>query len=235
MNLNNFNYKDSYDLFIKYLYSYQDVNYLKFHSKLVKDKSIIGIRIPILKKIAKEISKSNYLDYIKYNRHDTYEEDMIYGLILGYIKTPFKDVLNYLKAFMPYNDNWAINDTVCANLKGFKNNQDTGYIFIKELLNSKKDWYIRFALVLLLDYYINDDYIDKLYSIIDSVKSDNYYVEMANAWLISICFIKYPDKTMNYLLNNNLDKFTFNKSIDKICDSYRVENSIKNELKRIKR
>ena len=96
MNLNNFNYKDNYNKFLKYLYSYQDLNYLKFHSKLVKDKNIIGIRIPILKKIAKEISKSNYKDYIKYNSHNTYEEDMIYGLILGYIKEPFKAVLEHL-------------------------------------------------------------------------------------------------------------------------------------------
>jgi 3-methyladenine DNA glycosylase AlkD len=235
MNLSNFNYKDNYDLFIKYLYTYQDLDYLKFHSKLVKDKFIIGIRIPILKKIAKEISKSNYEDFIKHNRHKSYEEDMIYGLVLGYIKCSFKELINYLKVFIPYNDNWALNDTVCANLKAFKSNQEEGYKFILKLLNSKKDWYIRFALDLLLDYYINDFYIDKLFNIIDSVKSDNYYVEMANAWLISICFIKYPDKTMKYLLNNNLDKFTFNKSIDKICDSYRVDKNIKQYLKSIKR
>lgn len=235
MNLNNFNYKDNYNEFLKYLYSYQDLNYLKFHSKLVKDKNIIGIRIPILKKIAKEISKSNYKDYIKYNSHNTYEEDMIYGLVLGYIKEPFKAVLEHLNIFIPYNDNWAINDTVCANLKIFKNNQEEGFAFIKKLLKSTNLWDIRFALVLLLDYYINDDYIDELYSIIDSIKSDDYYVEMANAWLISICFIKYPDKTMKYLLNNNLDKFTYNKSIDKICDSYRVDKTYKDELKKLKR
>ena len=235
MNLNNFNYKDNYELFIKYLYSYQDIDYLKFHSKLVKDKFIIGIRIPILKKIAMEISKSNYDDFIKYNRHKSYEEDMIYGLILGYIKCPFKELINYLKVFIPYNDNWAVNDTVCSNLKAFKNNLDEGFIFINELLNTNSPWSVRFALVLLLDYYINDKYIDKLFNIIDNIDTNEYYVMMANAWLISICFIKYPDKTMKYLLNNNLDKTTFNKSIDKICDSYRVSNDIKINLKKLKR
>ncbi len=227
MNLNSFDYKNNYDKFIEYLYSYQDLNYLKFHSKLVKDKDIIGIRVPILKKIAKEISKSNYEDFIKYNRHELYEEDMIYGLILGYIKCPFKERIEYLKGFIPYNDNWAVNDTVCANLKAFKSNQEEGYEFIKNLINTNKAWSIRFGLVLLLNYYINDYYIDKLYSIIDNIKSENYYVEMANAWLLSICYIKYPDRTMKYLLNNNLDIFTFNKSIDKICDSYRVDKNIK--------
>ena len=235
MNLNNFDYKNNYNDFIKYLYSNQDLKYLEFHSKLVKDKKIIGIRMPIIKQIAKEIAKSNYEDFIKYNKHELYEEDMIYGLVLGYIKEPFKDILNRLKAFIPYNDNWAINDTVCANLKCFKTNQEEGFVFINELLNTNKPWPIRFALVLLLDHYINDLYIDKIYSIVDSIKSKEFYVEMANAWLISMCYIKYPNKTYNYLLNNHLDDFTFNKSIDKICDSYRVEKNKKIELKKLKR
>ena len=130
MNLNNYNYKDKYDDFINYLYSIQDLKYKAFHSKLVKDKNIIGIKTPIIKNIAKEISKNNYEDYIKYNKHNTYEEDLIYGLVLGYIKAPFKDVLGYLDTFMPYNDNWAINDLVCANLKSFKNfpTKITGYL-----------------------------------------------------------------------------------------------------------
>lgn len=235
MNLSSINWNKEYDSFIKYLYTLQDKKYLIFHSNLVKEKNIIGIRIPLLRKIALEISKGDYKSFIKNNKHDTYEETMIHGLVLGYIKEPFKDVLDKLKVFIPYNDNWAVNDTVCSNLKVFKNNLDEGFIFINELLDTNSSWSVRFALVLLLDYYINDKYIDKLFNIIDNIDTNEYYVMMANAWLISVCFIKYPDKTMKYLLNNNLDKTTFNKSIDKICDSYRVSNDIKINLKKLKR
>lgn len=235
MNLSSINWHKEYDSFIKYLYTLQNKKYLNFHSNLVKEKNIIGIRIPLLRKIALEISKGDYKSFIKNNKHETYEETMIHGLVLGYIKEPFKDVLDDLKAFIPYNDNWAVNDTVCSNLKAFKNNLDEGFIFINELLNTNSPWSVRFALVLLLDYYINDKYIDKLFNIIDNIDTTEYYVMMANAWLISICFIKYSDKTMKYLLNNNLDKTTFNKSIEKICDSYRVSNDIKINLKKIKR
>ena len=235
MNLNNINWNKDYNIFIEYLYSLQDKKYLEFHSKLVKDKNIIGIRIPILKKIAKDIAKSDYESFIKNNTHTTYEESMLHGLVIGYLKRPFKEILDMISIFIPYNDNWAINDTVCANLKVFKNNQQEGFEYISKLLNTNNDWYIRFALVLLLDHYINDSYIDKILSIANSINSDEYYVKMANAWLLSICYIKYPNETYKLLLNNKLDTFTFNKTIDKICDSYRVDESKKRYLKSIKR
>ena len=235
MDLNNIVWNKDYDKFIEYLYSIQDLKYLDFHSKLVKDKNIIGIRMPMLKKIAQAIVKTDYELFFKVNTHKTYEEDMLEGLTIGYLKAPFNSVIEHINMFIPYNDNWAVNDAVCANLKIFNNNQEDGYKYIIKLINSKNDWYMRFGLVLLLDYYVNDNYIDKLFNIIDNVGSEEYYVKMANAWLISICFIKYPDKTYNYLLNNNLDSFTFNKAISKICDSYRVDKNVKEQLKKLRR
>ena len=229
MNLNN------YDEFISYLYSKQDLKYKEFHSKLINNSKLIGIRTPILKDIAKNIAKNDYKKVFSYLKHDLYEENIIHGLIIGYLKAPFKDIINELDMFLPYNTNWAINDVTCANLKVFKKYQEEGYNYILKLINSKKDWNIRFGLVLLLDHYINDKYIDNILDITDNIKSDEYYVKMANAWLISICFIKYPNKTLSYLKNNNLDDFTFNKCIDKINDSYRVEKEVKENLKKLKR
>lgn len=229
MNLNN------YDEFLKYLYSYQDTKYKNFHSKLIKDEKLIGIKTPILKNISKEIAKNNYKVFLKNNKHEIYEEKIIHGLVIGYLKVPFEDVLKELDMFMPYNTNWAINDIVCANLKIFKKEQSKGFNYILKLINSKNNFSIRFGLVLLLDYYINDNYIDNIFEIIDDIKNDEYYVKMAIAWLLSICFIKYPDKTLTYLNKANIDNFTYNKCIDKICDSYRVEKKVKEELKKSKR
>lgn len=237
MNLSNFDWNNKYSLFIDYLYSLQDLKYQTFHSKLLKDDNVnlIGIRVPILKEIAKEIAKGDYPSFIKNNTHKTYEENMIHGLVIGYVKEPFKDVLVLLDNFIPYNDNWAVNDTVCANMKVFKKNLDEGYQYILKLITSNETWKIRFGLVLLLDFYINETYLNDIFRICDNIKNKDYYVQMAVAWLISICFIKYQTDTYNYLLNNKLDTFTFNKTISKICDSYRVEKDIKVELKKIRR
>lgn len=235
MNLNNFNFDNEYNKFLKYLYTLQDKKYLEFHSKLVANSNIIGIRTPILKNIAKEIAINNYNSFIKNNTHSTYEETILHGLVIGYLKAPFKEILDYLDIFIPFNDNWAVNDIVCANLKVFKKNQNEGFKYINKLIKSKNEWNIRFGLVLLLDHYINDNYIDKIFDIIDNIKSDEYYVKMANAWLLSICYIKYPDKSYKYMLSSKLDDFTFNKAISKICDSYRIAKNIKENLKKLKR
>lgn len=235
MNLNNINWNQDYDKFLNYLYSFQDLKYRDFHSKLILDEtSLIGIRTPILKDIAKIISKGDYLSFFKNNTHDTYEETILHGLVIGYLKIPFKEVLSLLDNFLTYINNWAINDVVCANLKIFKKNLNDGFVYIEQLLASNEEWNIRFGLVLLLDFYINDQYIDQILKICDSINFDSYYVRMANAWCLSICYIKYPNKTYPYLLNNNLDVFTFNKTISKICDSYRVSKEDKEKLKLIR-
>lgn len=236
MNLSSFDWNNNYSSFIDYLYSLQDLKYRSFHSKLLKDDNVnlIGIRVPILKDIAKEIAKGDYLSFIKNNTHKTYEENMIHGLVIGYVKKPFKDVLVLLDNFIPYNDNWAVNDTVCANMKVFKKNLDEGYQYILKLITSNETWKIRFGLVLLLDFYINETYLNDIFRICDNIKNKDYYVQMAVAWLISICFIKYQTDTYNYLLNNKLDTFTFNKTISKICDSYRVDKNVKEELRKFK-
>ena len=227
--------KDTYQEFINYLYSLEDIKYKNFHSNLILDNNLIGIRTPLLKDIAKKISKSDYNEFIKLNRHTTYEETIIYGLIIGNLNADFNTIKLYLNAFIPYINNWAINDIVCANLKIFKKYPDEGFIFINECLNSNNCWSIRFGLVLLINYYINDDYINKVLGISNSINNDNYYVKMANAWLISICYIKYPKITHRFLLNNNLDTFTFNKAISKICDSRRIDNQTKNILKALRK
>lgn len=235
MNLEKINWnKDNYNKFINYLFTLQDTKYKEFHSKLILSNNLIGIRTPILKEIAKKISKGDYKTFIKLNKHEIYEETIIHGLIIGYLSN-FNESLNMLDNFIPYVDNWAINDIVCANMKMFKKYQEIGFNKILNYIESNNPFQIRIGIVLLLDFYINDKYIDKIFDIVDNIKNDNYYVRMASAWLLSICYIKYKEKTYNYLLNNNLDKFTFNKTISKICDSKRVDIKDKEKLKKIRK
>ena len=229
-----FKSKKDYSVFLNELISLSDSKYKEFHGKLLKDNGLplIGIRMPELKKIAKNISENDYKGFIKYTNYDYYEEKTIHGLILGYLKIPNEELFEMIDEFLPYNDNWATNDTTCSNLKAFKK---IPFDSVLKYINSNNPWTIRFGLVLILNYYINEENIDKILKICDNVLSKEYYVQMANAWLISMCFIKFPKKTYEFLLKNNLDKFTFNKSISKICDSYRVDKETKESLKKLRR
>ncbi len=225
---------NNYNEFIDYLYSLKDIKYKDFQEKLILSDNLIGIRTPELKKIAKTIANSNYKGFIKLNKHNLYEEKLIHGLILGYLKLEFNDLKPLIDEFIPYIDNWAICDLTVSNLKIFNKNKDNGFKEIKKYLKSKNSWINRFGYVLLLNYYINDEYIDKIFGLCENYK-DEYYVKMSIAWLISICYIKYKDKTIEYLKNNKLDNWTYNKAMQKIIESNRINKDEKDMLRKFKK
>jgi 3-methyladenine DNA glycosylase AlkD len=107
--------------------------------------------------------------------------------------------------------------------------------FIQPYLKSDQEFYVRFAVVVLLDFYIDEAYITRVLYALDKIKHSGYYVKMAVAWSVSVCYIKFPEITMVYLKNNSLDDFTYNKSLQKITESFRVDNEIKLVIKRMKR
>ena len=218
--------KKDYKKIIEYLYDNKDLTYKEFHCSLKGANEMIGVRTNILKNIAKEVSKSKYLDFINLNEKYYYEEKAILAYLFGYLKCDFNTIIGLVEANLQYFDTWALTDGFCTNFKIIKKYPKEGLVFINKLLISNNPWYIRIGLVLLLSHYVSDTYIDKLLEISLNIKSDNYYVIMANAWLISICYIKYPSKTK--LILDKLDGETRKKAISKINDSKRVKDKLKN-------
>lgn len=236
MNTQNFirtvDFNQDYNKFIEYLFSLKDDEYQKFNQKIVKTDNIIGIRLPILKNIAKIIAKNDYLSFIKNNKHQYSEEIMLHGLVITYLKIDFNESIKLFDEYIKYIDSWATCDSVVMNYKIVSKNLDICLIKIKEYLKSDKPFIKRVGIVLLF-YYLNDDYIDEVLKLINSVKSDDYYVKMANAWLISICLVKYYDKTVKFLKSCQLDDWTYNKALQKAIESYRIKD--KDTLRKMKK
>ena len=219
--------KTWYQKFREYLFSLQDVEYKKFHGGLVKTKyEIIGIRMPIQRKIAKEISKGNVKDFLMISKDYYYEEVNIKGLVIANLE----DVSDYLDEFVLKIDNWAICDSFCSSLKVVKNNKEKYWTIIENYLQNENEFVGRVGVVLLLNFYVEKDYVLNILNLVDKLKRDEYYVNMAVSWLVAECFIKYPDLTLDYIKKNNLSAFTQNKMISKIRDSYRVDKKIKDML-----
>ena len=210
------------------LFEIQDLKYKEFHGSLCPDMdNIIGVRIPKLREYAKELYKSNKLEDIKIG-DKYYEELVIQGMLIGFqTKAPIE--------FVPKINSWAVCDTFCAGLKITKKYQTEMFKIIKEYLKSKQEYEVRFAIVMLLDYYINDQYIDQVLQILNNIKLDKYYVQMANAWAISICLIRYYNKTLEFLKTTKIDDFTYNKGIQKAIESYRITKEQKDYLRTLKR
>lgn len=214
------------------LFELADEKYKNFQKSLCPGvNNIIGIRIPILRNYAKKINGKVDIASIPNNY---YEEIMLKGMLIGMEKKlDFEKIEN----FIPLINNWAICDTFCAGLKKIKNNKDKMWQFLQKYLKSKKEFEIRFAVVIILDYYINDEYIDKVLKILKNIKHEGYYAKMAIAWAYSYCFINFFEKTKSefeHMNKNNVDKFIYNKSIQKSLESYRLTENQKNVLKSMK-
>lgn len=218
------------------IFELADEKYKEFHSGLCPNtNNIIGVRVPILRNYAKEIAKGNFRKYLEEAQDEYYEEIMLQGMVIGLAKMECEERLNYIAKFIPKIDNWAVCDVTCAGLKFTKKNLDVVWSFLQTYLKSNKEFELRFVIVMLLDFYITEEYIDKVIRILDSIKHEGYYVKMAIAWTISVLYVKFPNKTIEYLKNNTLDNFTYNKALQKIIESYRVAEKDKETIRAMKR
>lgn len=227
--------KETYKEFITDLTKLSDSNYLNFNKKLVFTKyKMLGIRVPLIRKLAKKISKTNIKSYLNSSSFSTYEEILLYGILISYLDS-LDDFNYYLEKFLPMIDNWAICDMTVCGFKIISKSQKYFFKKIRKYLNSNEEFIVRVGLIMLMNFYLTDEYIDEIFNLIDNINSDKYYVNMAIAWLISELYIKHKEKTVKYLKNNKLDKFTHNKAISKIKDSYRVTKEEKDNLTALKK
>ena len=193
-------------------------NYQKFSQSLLPNiDNVLGVRLPILRKIAKEIyTQTDWQKFLKQNDFEYMEETMLQAMVIGLVKDEPENILKLVNDFVPKIDNWSVCDSFCTGLKFVTKNQELVWKFIQPYFNSAKEYDIRFAFVMLLE-------------------DTRYYAQMACARALSICYIKFPKKTLAYLKKSKLDNWTFNKGIQKICESLRVEKSTKDMLKCLKR
>lgn len=221
----------------KILEKLSDQKYKEFHTSLCpKTSEILGVRVPILRNFAKEIINTcDVEEYLKNATSDTYEERLLQGLVLGLWKTDIKKFAKYLKSFIPKINSWAVCDTSVAGFKITKKNMEYMWNFIQKYLKSNKEYELRFAIVMMLDFYVTEEYIDLVLQILNNIKHEGYYVKMAVAWTIQVCFVKFPIKTMKLLENNNLDNWTYNKALQKIIESYRIDDKTKMIIKKMKK
>ena len=215
------------------LFRLQDIKYRDFSKKIITDtkREIIGVRLPDLRKYAKELAKQEHLNDFK---DKYYEEVLLHGLYIAEYRCSYEEKIKLIDDFLPQIDSWGILDSFTASLKFIRKNRDDYFKYLKKYLKST-EFIQRYALVCLLDHYIQDDkYMSEILKIIKNTKYDGYYSKMAGAWLLSFMFIKYYDETVEYVLNNKIDDFVYKKGIQKALESYRLDNKQKDYLRSIK-
>lgn len=223
------------EIITKKLFLLQDLKYRDFTAKSIpnidKDK-IIGVRLPEIRKLAKEIKNDEYINsFLLELPHKYQEENLLHGIILS----TYKDIdllLNELDKFLKYADNWAVTDIISPKI--FKKYPDKAYKYIKKWIKSNGEYKIRFGVVSLLQFYLDDNFKKEHLDLIRSIKKDTYYINMAIAWYYSFALIKQYDKVINIFENKELNKWIHNKSIQKAIESYRISDDRKEYLKSLK-
>lgn len=230
--------KEKYKAFRQELFSQAEEEYKNFNAKLLcSELPVIGLRIPFLRKTAKEIAKKDGIGFLKVCRRETYEERLLYGLVAAALPVSYEEFLPYCDHYTEEMvENWAHCDVFCSSVKKIiKGHERAFFKYIEKYLQSENPWAVRVGLILMLSNYLTEEYMAEVIERTDKVHSDHYYVRMGQAWLLATAWAKDRGRMLEYISHHHLDDWTWNKFIQKCCESYRVSAEDKAFLRSLKR
>jgi len=198
-------------------------------------KPCLGVRVPELRKIAKEIAKGDYDTFLREGREDYWEYESLKAFVIGYIKADIEIVLSYATAFVPKIHDWSVNDAFCQTFTIARKNKARVYDWIMQYVHSEKEYEQRVVAVMLMSHFLDREYIDRVLSCMNELTHSGYYTKMGVAWAVATAYAKFPQETHAFMLDNRLDDWTYNKSIQKMIESYRISDADKEILRKMKR
>ena len=230
----------------KKLFALTDEDFKAFNEKLVPGTGeTIGVRVPKVRELARELAKEDaegFLNEMEAADGDSFyqEERMLQGMVIGYAKLSLAERFRRLDAWVPRINSWAVCDCGNSTLKFMKKYPEECFAYVCKYLESEREYEVRFAAVTLMEHFVTEDFIDRLLEIYRKVGHEGYYVKMGVAWAVSVCYVKFPEKTRVLLEKESeeaggLPDWTHNKTIQKIRESRRVSPEEKEALNRLKR
>lgn len=212
--------------------------YRRFHSSLLPGvEDVLGVRVPLLRALAKQIARGDFRAYLAgaYAHAHSYEETLLAGLVTGYARMGLGEALDRIAAYVPHISNWALCDVAASTFKILTKDPVRGLDFAAGWMARPGEYDKRFGAVCLLDFFVTEAAIDRVLALLDGTRHEGYYYKMAAAWALSVCFVKFRDKTLALFEENHLDDFTHNKALQKCRESYRVSAQDKALLLTLKR
>ena len=217
------------------LKSLTDEKYRKMQVTIIPTvvpESIIGVRTPELRKMAKELAKrSDVSDFLSDLPHRYFEENQLHAFILSEMKD-FDSCIRYVDAFLPYVDNWATCDQMSPKI--FKKHKEELLSWVSTWISSKETYTVRFAIGMLMEHFLDDDFSPAYPKMVSKVRSEEYYVNMMIAWYFATALAKQYDSILPYIEKKKLSDWTHNKAIQKSVESYRITDEQKAYLKTLK-
>lgn len=228
------------------LSEYQEEGYQKFSSSLIPGaENMLGIRIPVLRKLAKELVReeaeggNSLRECLEWREPLYFEEKQLQAFVIGYSKAGIEEILDALRKFIPTVDNWSVNDSLCSSLKIARKYPEEIWNLLMEYKDSESEFEVRVVAVTLMAQYLVPEYIDRVLAVLGSLPVRGYYTSMGIAWAFATAWAKFPEKTRNYLEEHPIEQETYRKTLQKCIESYRVSDTdkewMRQERERIQR
>lgn len=209
--------------------------YADFQAKLtpgIGREQFIGIRVPKLRKFAKEYYKEEETqEFLRKLPHSSYDENMLHGLLIEQIKD-FELCIQAIDAFLPYVDNWAVCDIMSPKVLG--KNKEALILHINRWIASPELYTCRFGIEMLMSYYLDESFKKDYLELPASVETEEYYLQMMIAWFFATALAKQWESTISYIENRRLSKWIHNKTIQKAIESRRITEEQKEYLRSLR-
>ena len=217
------------------LFSMQDLSYREFHSRLMPDvekDTVIGIRVPVLRKYVKELAKDPEIgEFLEDLPHRYYEENNVHGFLIQQMKE-YGQCMEELEKFLPYINNWATCDMTSP--KVFKKHKEELLEAVRRCIVSDHVYTVRYGIGMLMQHYLDEDFREEYPQMVSEIRSEEYYVNMMIAWYFATALAKQYETILPYIEKQKLDVWTHNKTIQKACESYRITPEQKAYLRTLK-
>lgn len=217
------------------LKSLQDLKYRDMQIRIIPTAdpdSVIGVRTPELRAIAKEMLRSGeYAEFLKELPHQYFEENQLHAFIISGMKDA-DECMKELEIFLPYVDNWATCDQMSPKI--FRKHKDELLAHIKEWIGSDETYTVRFGVGMLMEHFLDDDFDPQYPEMVAGIRSEEYYINMMIAWYFATALAKQYESVLPYIEDRRLDDWTHNKAIQKSVESYRVTDEHKQYLRSLK-
>ena len=217
------------------LFALQDKGYQTGSVKLnpsVDPDTIIGVRIPALRKLAKELKDTEEAtDFVAILPHAYFEEYQLHSFIIGYLKD-FDRAIAEAERLLPYLNSWALTDSI--RIKAFDKAPEKLLPHIETWLKDDHPYTVRFGILCLMNYFLNDRFATRYPDLVAAVHSEEYYVRMMQAWYFATALAKQYDAALPYLTGRRLEPWVHNKTIQKAVESYRITAEQKAYLRTLK-
>jgi 3-methyladenine DNA glycosylase AlkD len=197
-------------------------------------KPFIGVSFPNLKMFANEIFKDNPLEFLDSNDFSVYELEILHSYVIGKLKD-FNLSFKYFSNYAPLAKEWSTVDSLCQKFIIAKKHRDEVLPLLIKYSNSKDEYLQRIVAVMLLSHYLEDEYIEKVFDLLSKLNHQGYFTKMAVAWALATVMTYYPKECLAYMKSSKLDKWTHNKAIQKMKESFRISDDNKLKLESLKK